>query len=129
MPNDNRNLLAPFRRDKKNDFASGGDADLLRSKVLQAIMTRGATPNSSGEMPWRTAFGSGLELLRHQRNDHALAELARIYIRDTLRKWVPEVELVSVNPVSNEAALQIQVRFRRSGQTRAGDELNVNVDI
>lgn len=127
MPNDNRNLLAPFRRDKKNDFASGSDADLLRSKVLQAIMTRGATPNSSGEMPWRTAFGSGLELLRHQRNDHALAELARIYIRDTLRKWVPEVELVSTFIDREEVGLLARIRFRptQTGASNVSEALFV----
>lgn len=129
MPSNARNLLAPFRRDRKSDFASGDGAELLRSKVLQAIMTRGVTPRSSGELPWRTAFGAGLDLLRHQRNDHALAELAKIYIRDTLRKWVPEVELVGVLPVRNEASLQIQVRFRASGKSRSGEEMSISVEL
>ncbi len=97
MPSNARNLLIPFRRDRKNDLASGEGSDLLRSKVLQTIMTRGNTPWSSGELPWRTTFGAGLDLLRHQRNNHALTELARIYIRDALRKWVPEVELADVS--------------------------------
>ena len=92
-----RNLIAPFRRDRKRDFASDDGAELLKSKVLQALMTRGTTPRSSGELPWRTAFGSGLDLLRHQRNDDVLSELANVYARDTLKKWVPEVEVVEVS--------------------------------
>ena len=63
---DLRGLIAPFRRDKKRDFASGSGPDLLRAKVLQALLTEGAGPRSSGELPWRTSFGAGLHLLRHQ---------------------------------------------------------------
>ncbi len=45
------NLLIPFRRDKKRDFASGSGEALLASKVRQALLTEGATPRSSGELP------------------------------------------------------------------------------
>jgi uncharacterized protein len=114
-----RNLLIPFRRDKKRDFASGSGSDLLRSKVLQALMTAGATPRSSGELPWRTAFGAGLELLRHQRSDASLGELARVQIRDALRRWVPEAELISVKVERSEATLELRVRVRESGRSAA----------
>lgn len=119
MTDQPRSLLVPFRRDRKRDFASGEGADLLASKVMQALMTNGATPRSSGELPWRTAFGAGLELLRHQRNDAALAELARVHVRDTLKRWVPEAELVEVSVTREDATLMLRVRFRparRSGQ-------------
>ena len=119
MSDEPRNLLIPFRRDKKRDFASGSGSDLLRSKVLQALMTAGATPRSSGELPWRTAFGAGLELLRHQRSDAALGELARVQIRDALRRWVPEAELVSVKVERSEATLELRVRVRESGRAAA----------
>ncbi len=62
MPQELTNLLIPFRRDKKRDFASGTGPDILRSKVLQTLLTQGATSRSSGELPWRTAFGAGLEI-------------------------------------------------------------------
>jgi hypothetical protein len=121
MADEPRNLLIPFRRDKKRDFASGSGSDLLRSKVLQALMTAGATPRSSGELPWRTAFGAGLELLRHQRSDAALGELARVQIRDALRRWVPEAELVSVGIERTDATLELRVRVRESSRRNAGD--------
>jgi hypothetical protein len=105
-------LLIPFRRDKKRDFASGAGKDLLASKVRQALLTEGATPRSSGELPWRTSFGSGLHLLRHLRNDEALADLARVYVRDCLKRWVPEAELVEVAATRDGATLQLRVRFR-----------------
>lgn len=109
-----RNLIAPFRRDRKRDFASDNGAELLKSKVLQALMTRGTTPRSSGEMPWRTAFGSGLDLLRHQRNDDVLFELATVYVKDTLRKWVPEVEVIAVGTKREGARLLLTVKFSSS---------------
>ena len=110
-----KGLTIPFRRDRKRDFASGTGAELLRSKVLQALMTCGATPRSSGELPWRTAFGAGLDLLRHQRNDAALAELARVHVRDALRRWMPEAELLEVAASREGAALVLRVRVRSRG--------------
>lgn len=132
MTDEQKNILNPFRRDRKRDFASGTGPELLRSKVLQAIMTRGVTARSSGELPWRTAFGAGLDLLRHQRNDAALSELARIYIRDTLKKWVPEVVLVRVTAVRKEATLQLKIRFRPSGKNsrnQNSEDLSVSLTI
>ena len=110
-------LLIPFRRDKKRDFASGAGEDLLASKVRQALLTEGATPKSSGELPWRTSFGSGLHLLRHLRNDAALSDLARIHVRDCLKRWVPEAELVEVTATRDGATLQLKVRFRAAKDT------------
>lgn len=68
---------------------------------------------------WRTAFGSGLHLLRHQRNDEVLASLAQVYVRDALARWVPEIELVAVVVVQQNAVLQLTVRYREAGQPAA----------
>jgi len=122
-----RGLLVPFRRDKKRDFASDIGADLLGSKVLQALMTCVATPRSSGELPWRTAFGAGLDLLRHQRNDAALAELARVQVRDALKRWVPEAEMVEVTATRDGANLQLKVRFR--GAKNAAEAATTEIEI
>jgi uncharacterized protein len=127
MNDDLRSLLIPFRRDQKNDFASGTGADLLKSKIEQALMTEGQTPRSSGELPWRVTLGSGLHLLRHQRNDDVLQELARVYVRDALKRWVPEVEVVVVDAVRDSAALRLSVRFRET--QRAGSIETTTVQI
>ncbi|HNZ21426.1 MAG TPA: hypothetical protein PKL24_04730 [Polyangiaceae bacterium] len=124
-----RGLLVPFRRDKKRDFASDTGADLLVSKVLQALMTCGATSRSSGELPWRTAFSAGLDLLRHQRNDTALAELARVRVRDVLKRWVPEAELVEVSVSREDASLLLRVRFRAAERAGRGEEQPGEVTI
>lgn len=111
-----RGLLAPFRRDRKRDFASDDGDDLLASKVLEVLATEGATTRSSGELPWRTAFGTPLQLLRHQNNDVALAELARIYVRDAFRRWLPDAEVVRITVERDGAVLALQIRFRAAGR-------------
>lgn len=111
-----RGSLLPFRRDKKLDFANGTGDELLRSKILQVLMTRGANPTSEGELPWRTTFGAGLDLLRHQRNDAALAELARVQVQDALNKWLPGVEVVGAAVVKDYNSLLLKVQYRSPGQ-------------
>jgi uncharacterized protein len=108
-----QNLLIPFRRDKKRDFAVGSGPELLASKVRQALLTEGATPRSSGELPWRTNFGAALPLLRHQRNDAPLQELARVYVRDALQRWVPEAQVVSLDVEQEGAALTLRLRVQQ----------------
>lgn len=106
-PSTPKNLIIPFRRDRKQDFASGTEAELLKSKVRQAILTR------TGELPWRTNFGARLENLRHQSNDLVLSELARVQIRAILRRWVPEIEVLEVSPHRVESRLELNLRFQR----------------
>jgi phage baseplate assembly protein W len=116
MSREAQNLLIPFRRDKKRDFAVGSGEAILASKVRQALLTEGATARSSGELPWRTNFGAGLALLRHQRNDAALKELARVYVRDALKRWVPGAQLVelSVEQSGPELILRVRVKERET---------------
>ena len=47
------------------------------------------------KLPWRTAFGSVLHLLRHRPNDASLAELARVHARDALVRWAPGVQVTT----------------------------------
>ena len=101
-----RGLLTPFQRDRKRDFASGEGDDLLASKVEQVLATEGSTLRSTGELPWRTAFGTPLGVLRHQRNEVVLGELARVYIRDALARWVPVRKTVLPQPIFEWVAVQ-----------------------
>jgi hypothetical protein len=112
-----QNLLVPFRRDRKRDFAAGTEAELLASKVRQVLLTEGATPYSTGELPWRTSFGAGLSRLRHQRNDTVLAELAHVYVRDALARWLPGVQFVQVRVEQDGAVVAVRVQLRERGTT------------
>lgn len=89
-------LLRPLRRDQKADFAAAGGEQLIRSAVGQILGTIGSSEATPGELPWRTEFGSLLYRLRHQKNDHVLQELARVYIVDALKRWEPRIAVTAV---------------------------------
>ena len=108
-------LVRPFRRDLRSDFAAAGDEEGIRSAVGQILGTIGASDHTPGEVPWRTDFGSLLYLLRHQKNDHVLAELARVYVVDALKRWEPRVVVTTVaitrEVQSGADVLAIRVRY------------------
>ena len=102
-------ITTPFRRDRKSDFASGTGSALLSSKISQILGTEGASGHLGGELPWRTDFGAGLHRLRHMANDDVLEELARVYIRDALRKWMGDVSVTGVDVARDGESLIIRV--------------------
>jgi phage baseplate assembly protein W len=108
-------LLRPFRRDLKADFAATGGAAVVQSAVGQVLGTVGASDFTQGELPWRTEFGSLLHLLRHQKNDVVLQELARVYVVDALKRWEPRVLVTSVDVAreqqDGENVLAIRLRY------------------
>jgi uncharacterized protein len=108
-------LTRPFQRDLRSDFAAAGGEQLIRSAVGQILGTVGSSDYTQGEMPWRTDFGSLLHVLRHQRNDHVLQELARVYVVDALTRWEPRVVVTSVQVMreqrEGENVLAIRIRY------------------
>lgn len=104
------NLLIPFRRDKKHDFAIASGGMLLGSKVRQVLLTEGSTPRSSGELPWRTNFGAGLGLLRHRSVGNGMRELARVRVRDAIHRWLPGVTVLRIDVEATEDLLTVRVR-------------------
>jgi phage baseplate assembly protein W len=108
-------LLRPFRRDRKADFAAAGGEALVRSAVDQILGTMASSDFTQGELPWRTEFGSLLHLLRHQKNDAVLQELARVHVADALKRWEPRVQLTSVQVTRErdrgENVLAIRLRY------------------
>lgn len=106
-----RSLLPPLRRDRQHDFVTGQGQTLRRTQVEQVLLTRGATPQGSGELPWRTAFGAGLDGLRHQPNDAALVELARVQVRDALQRWLPQARVVKIDVHAHQTSLRIEIQL------------------
>jgi hypothetical protein len=108
-------VLRPFRRDLKADFASDGGERVIRSAVGQILGTMAGSDFTQGELPWRTEFGSLLHLLRHQRNDAVLNELARVYVVDALKRWEPRVVVTSVKVTrerqEGENVLALRLRY------------------
>lgn len=105
-------LLLPFRRDAKQDFANGSGQELVRSRVLQVLLTMAAGNKGGGELPWRTAFGSQLTNLRFTNNDTIASELARVYVQQAFKQWLRDLQLLEVSVVRNGTTLVIQIHFR-----------------
>jgi len=80
-------MVRPFYRTFHSDFASDQGASLVLSNVGQVLGTR------KGTLPWRPAFGSSLEQLRHQANNPILRERAKIYVEEALGKWESKARL------------------------------------
>lgn len=108
-------ILRPPRRDKKNDWAAAGGEALVRGAVGQILGTMAASDFTQGEVPWRTEFGSLLHLLRHQKNDAVLQELARVHVANALKRWEPRVQLTSVQVTRErdrgENVLALRIRY------------------
>jgi phage baseplate assembly protein W len=137
MPSDTtldlRGLLRPFRRDRKADFAVGSGEALIRSAVGQILGTVAASEFTPGELPWNTTFGSHLHILRHQRNDALLQELARIHVVDALKRWEPRIRIssVQINRERDRGENVLAIRLRYSIVARgsaAGGVIVENVD-
>lgn len=108
-------LVRPFQRDLRSDFVAAGGEQLIRSAVGQILGTIGSSDFTQGELAWRSDFGSLLHVLKHQRNDHVLQELARVYVVDALKRWEPRVVVTSVQisreQRDGENVLAIQLRY------------------
>ena len=103
-----RNLALPFRRAAR-DFATACGADLFLAKVTQILGTEADSPSGSGELPWRTAFGSTIHLLRHKPNNDALVAIALVRARDALTQWLPSARVTDCESQSEGALLSVVV--------------------
>lgn len=122
-------LLRPFRRDLRSDFAAAGGDAVIKSAVGQILGTVGSSDFTQGEVPWRTEFGSLLHLLRHQKNDRVLQELARVYVVDALKRWEPRVVVTSVQVAreqqDGENVLAIRLRYNVISTNTPGNNVVV----
>lgn len=89
-------MIRPLRRDQKGDFAHASGGRLVSACVGQVLGTMCDSEFATGELPWRTTFGSKTYLLRQRLNSPALEEQARKFIADALRLWEPRVRLKNV---------------------------------
>lgn len=99
----------PMRFDGR-DFARATSDDLLRAQARQVLLTE------PGELPWRTDFGAGLDVLRHRRLDAVLVELARVDVRNAFRRWLATVDVAELDAEADGEALLLRLTLaRRSG--------------
>lgn len=111
-----RGLLRPFRRDRRQDFVSGHGVELVAAAVGQVLGTICASEQTSGELPWRTEFGSLLHLLRLSNASPALMEKARAFVALALDRWEPRARVTGVRIAQVQRAEGIALSIRVAWQ-------------
>jgi hypothetical protein len=120
-------ILRPFRRDQKSDFAAAGGEALIRSAVGQVLGTMCSSDFTQGELPFRSEFGSLLHLLRHQKNNNVLQELARVYVVDALKRWEPRVVVTGVQVTRDHQEGENVLAVRLTYDVRSTNTAGSNV--
>ena len=111
-----RGIVSPFQRDGKGDFANMEGLDLLNADIDQLLHTRGQTPNAEGELPWRTALGSRLYLLKHKGiPNEAVRALAIDMTGETIRRWESRVRVGQTTIEEEKSKLKIFIRYKVLG--------------
>ncbi len=118
------NLAIPFRRDAR-DFATAAGSELLLAKAEQILATEADSASGAGELPWRTAFGSTLHLLRHRPNDDALGELGRVRARDALARWLPSARVTACTPIADGALLALLIAIAEPAPAEPSREVSI----
>lgn len=121
-------IVCPFRRDGKGDFANSSGLPLLKSDVGELLGLVGPSSTEPGELPWDTARGSQLPLLRHrQMNSELVRALADQLATGVLRLYEPRVRpgRISVE-AADDNTLSVRIEYRPLAYARS--DANDSVD-
>ena len=119
-------LIAPFRRDGKDDFAHASGEELVAQTVLVILATRRAGPKNVGEVPFNQELGTLLPTLRHRNiNDPTTEELARHYTVDSLTDNEPRIRPKGVGFIPRPDKNRLAVRLRYDLVERGTSGINV----
>jgi len=122
-----RRSIDPLFRRAAQDPATVEDDALVRAQVEQVLATECNPDGTGGELPWRTSFGTPLHLLRHRNASDATRELARVWIRDAIARWVPRAKVTAIEIDVTSELFTIRVRLAGSrGSTTASQTVSRN---
>lgn len=119
-------LIAPFRRDGKDDFANASGKELVNKTVGLILATRRAGPKNVGEVPFNQELGTLLPTLRHRNiNDPTTEELARHYTVDSITENEPRIRVKGVGYIPRPDKNRLSVRLRYDLVERGTSGINV----
>jgi phage baseplate assembly protein W len=106
------NVLVPFRRDGKHDFANDRGIAVVQSSLRTIFGTLCAGPQNQGEVPFNQGLGTLVTLLRHRNiNDPTTQELAVYYVADAIRRNEPRVKLKGVELTQSATTRRLVLRL------------------
>jgi uncharacterized protein len=100
-----RGILFPFQRGATSFPAAATDDDLIRSSIVQLLMT------SAGERVMRPDLGSNVHNMIFENNDVVLANLARAEVQGVLAKFEPRVQVLDVQIEQQESAVILTIVY------------------
>jgi phage baseplate assembly protein W len=110
-------ITRPFRRDLKQDWANEDGVALITAAIGQILGTMSDSPFATGELPWRTEFGSQLYALRQRLNDEVLPDIARRFVVQAIERWEPRVQVTEAHvaqvasPSGDNTVMVIRIKF------------------
>lgn len=106
-----RGLLAPLRRDQKNDFANGSGLALIESNIRAVLETKQAEESSAGDVAWDGSLGSRLQVVPHRLNIAGLDEIYRYYVVRAVREQEPRARITRVTIRRERKTSFLDIRF------------------
>lgn len=117
IPQEQKGITTPFRRDGSNDFANGTGLEVIKSDVLQLISIIGPNSNFAGEMPWDMERGSRLIELKHRSGTQAMAQATAAYmVSGVIGKFDKRVSVLATKiEAKNDGKMKIDVVYNVTG--------------
>lgn len=126
-----KGILAPFRRDLKNDFAHGSGTTVIANNIREILLAQAAEEDAAGDVAWDGTLGSRLHLIVHRAGTPGLDEIARHFVVDAVRRQEPRARITRVRLSRKKNVTTIGIKFvptDRNGRA-IGAEDNVDVPI
>ncbi len=101
------NIAFPYHFDSRHRTALAGDDAHVRDMIEQFLFT------NAGERVNRPDFGSGLLQMIFAPNSPELAAALQFTVQAGLQRWLGDiVEVLDLNVQSEDASLQVGIRYR-----------------
>lgn len=101
------------------------DVSAIKNSIKNTLLTR------KGSVPGIPEYGSDLELINFSQMDYLTKELAKRYVRESLSKFEPRINIESIE-VKNEEAFNrvlVDIKFRYVSDNRTVDDSSLTVSI
>jgi phage baseplate assembly protein W len=99
-----KGLVFPMQRIGGKDFHAAQEATLIRSCIMQILMTR------PKELPWKPSFpGFHIEAVRHKNQKTRLLQQLRDNVERAILTWEPRVTSVRVTVESEDTEITVRI--------------------
>lgn len=109
-----RGLIGPLRRIRGKDFVQGTGEALIRSSMLQILLTK------PGELPWKPRFGAEIDVFRHKNMSDGMLDDLRDMVLEALSTWEPRISSINCRADAYGSRIRVLVQWAVSTQAAPG---------